>query len=125
MEAASARDESLDQRQGGTVAVNPATAGRTFRGPDVEPLHHADILMNEGVAMHDKAPGSDRIEVRPKGNRSWRSIVDVLRCRAGGLEADGSRNNQSVMPFWPGKGDTVNLRHQNVILVDMEWMVRE
>ena len=125
LEAASARNEALDQRQGGTVAVNPATAGRTFRGQDVEPLHHADILMNEGVAMHDKAPGSDRIKVRPKGNRSWRSIVDVLRCRTVGLETDGSRNNQRVMPFWPWKGDTVDLCHQNVVLMDMERMVRE
>ena len=113
MEVASARNESLDQWQRGTVAVKLATAGRTFRGPDVEPLHHADILMNEGVAMHDKAPGSDRIEVRPKGNRTWRIIVDA------------SRNNQSVMPFRLGNGDTVNLCHQNVILMDMERMVRE
>jgi hypothetical protein len=93
------------------VAVEYATAGLTFRGQDVEPLHHADILVSEDVAMHDKAPGRNRIEVSPKGNRSWRII--------------GSRNNQSVMPFRLGNGDTVNLCHQNVILVDMERMVRE
>ena len=95
------------------VAVEYATARLTFRGQDVEPLHHADILVREDVAMHDKAPGSNRIEVRPKGNRTWRIIVDA------------SRNNQSVMPFRLGNGGTVNLCHQNVILVDMERMVRE
>jgi hypothetical protein len=104
------------------VAVEYATAGLTFRGQDIEPLHHADILMSDDVAMHDKAPGGNRIEVRPKGNRSWRIIIDA---GAGGLETHGSRNNQSVMPFRPGNGDIVNLCHQNVILMDMERMVRE
>jgi len=40
------------------VAVEHTTAGLTFRGRDVEPLHRADTLMIEGVAMRDKAPGS-------------------------------------------------------------------
>ena len=29
------------------------------------------------------------------------------------------------MPFWPGKGDTVYLGDQNVVLMDVERMVRK
>ena len=57
LEFAPARQES-DEWHGGMVAVEHTTARPTFRGQDVEPLHRADILMIEGVAMRDKAPGS-------------------------------------------------------------------
>ena len=71
------RKESLNDWHGGIVAVERATAGLAFGGQDVERLHNTDILMIEGVAMPDKTADSDRIEIRPKGNRSRRRIIDA------------------------------------------------
>ena len=59
------------------IAFGHTTAGLTFCGQDIDPLHHADVLMVEGVAMRDKATGSDRMEISPIGNRSGRRIIDV------------------------------------------------
>ena len=56
-----------------------ATGGRTFGGQDVHPLHHAEILMVEDMAMRDKAAHGDRIEIRPKRDRSRRCEIDVRR----------------------------------------------
>jgi hypothetical protein len=75
LEPAFARQEPFWQAR--MIAFGHATAGLTFCGQDVDPLHHADILMVEGVAMRDKAPGSDRMEISPIGNRSGRRIIDV------------------------------------------------
>ena len=65
-EAAPTCNESLNERHGSLVAVELATAGLTGRGQDVHPLHHADILVIEGVAMRDKAAYRHRIEIGPK-----------------------------------------------------------
>src|SRR5262249_6155575 len=46
--------------------VDRATAGLTRGGPDIHPLHHAHILMIDGMAMRDKAARRDRIEIHPK-----------------------------------------------------------
>src|SRR5215471_2952305 len=69
LEAAPTCNKFLDEGCSRSL-VEIATARLTCRGQDVEPLHHADILVSEDVAMHDKAPGGNRIEVSPKGNRS-------------------------------------------------------
>jgi hypothetical protein len=58
--------------------VDAATAGLTRGGPDVEPLHHAHILMVGDMAMRDKTAHGDRIEIHPKRDRSRYCIIDVV-----------------------------------------------
>jgi hypothetical protein len=135
-ELAPVRKESVNDWYG-SILVEHATAGLAFCGQDIEALHHADILMIEGVAMPDKAAHRHRIEIRPKGDRSWRRIIDVhglmlwvywtswLQCRAGGLETQGTRDIQGVVPFWLGEGDTVYFGDQYVVLMEVERMVRK
>ena len=79
LEAAPTRNESLDEQHGSLVVVELATAGPTFRGQDVHPLHHADIFVIEDVAMSDKAADGDRIEIRPKRDRSGYCVNDLRR----------------------------------------------
>ena len=67
-EAAPTRSEFLDEGPSSSAIVENAMAGRTFRGQDVEPLHHAEILMIEGMAMPDETADSDRIEVGSEGD---------------------------------------------------------
>ena len=136
LKAVVARDESLNEWYGRTIAVERATAGPAIRRQDVHPLHHADIFMIEGMAMGDKAAHSHRIEIRPKGNRSRRRIIDVhglmswnirtrwLWCLAfGGVQTQGSGNIQGVVPFWPRQGDAVYFSDQHMILMHVERMV--
>src|ERR1700720_1918582 len=80
--------------------------------------------MIKGMAMRNKAAHCHRIEVRPKGNRSRRRIIDVhgLPYRLSRLW-QGTRNIQGVVPFWLGQSDTVYLGDQHMILVDVERMV--
>src|SRR4051794_3093154 len=106
--------------------VGHATAGLTRAGQDVQPLHHADILMRQDMAMHHEASDGVRIKMNPKGDGSeCRIIVDVglrwrkiirLRCCTG--------NNDGVMPFRCSKRFIVYLSDQVVVLMDVERMVR-
>jgi hypothetical protein len=77
-----------------------ASAGAAAAGKDVDPLHHANILMGYNVTMHDKAPNALRVKMNPKGDRPDRVIVDIwlwaFRCR--GVRY-GAGHNNSVMPF--------------------------
>ena len=66
LEAAPTRNEFLDEWRSSGAIVETATAGPTIRRQDVHPLHHADILVIEGMAMRDKAAHGDRIEIGPK-----------------------------------------------------------
>ena len=60
------------------IAVQLATAGLTGRGQDIHPLHHAEILMIERMAMRDKAADSDRIAcgIFPPHLARWWGFTD-------------------------------------------------
>ena len=62
----------------GSSDVEAATAGLTCGGQDVEPLHHAEILMVDDMTMRDKAAHGDRIEIHPKCDRARRCQIDVV-----------------------------------------------
>src|SRR5260370_28849310 len=53
-----------------------ASAREAAAGKDVQPLHHADILMGYYVAVRNKAPNGLRLKMNPKGDRPDRVIVD-------------------------------------------------
>src|SRR5437763_262648 len=115
--------------------IGLAVTGLARGGQDVQPLHHAQILMREGVAMHDKAPNRPWIEVDPKGDGPVPSLVDVWlprrgkltatqrrRARLGGLR-NGARDKDGVMPLRCGERLAVYLGDQKMILKDVERMV--
>ena len=56
---------------------NGASAREARAGKDVQPLHHADILMGYNVSVRNKAPDSLRRKMDPKGDRPDRVIVDI------------------------------------------------
>jgi len=56
---------------------NGASAGEAAAGKDVQPLHHAEILMGYNVAVRNKAPDCLRRKMNPKGDRPDRVIVDI------------------------------------------------
>src|SRR5438046_4119636 len=58
-----------------------AAAGLVFGREDVQPLHHADILMGKTVAMHDETPHSDGVEIDAKGYRADIHILVEVRPR--------------------------------------------
>src|SRR5438105_3873556 len=115
--------------------VGNTTTRLTSRRQDIEPLHHAHILMCKGVAMHDKASDGPGIEVDPKGDGPVPSLVDVWLPRGGKLTAtqrrrarlsglrNGARDKDGVMPLRCGERLAVYLGDQKMILMDVERMV--
>src|SRR5438067_13369043 len=83
--------------------IRHAVAGLARGGQDVQPLHHAEILMGQRVAMHDKAPDRPWIEVDPKRDRSPRNIIYVWLLRG------KVRIKNTVMPPWR-RARTIGLR---------------
>ena len=104
-----------------------ATAGPTSSGQDVQPLHHAYILMIYDVAMHDKASGGPRIKINPKRYRSERRIfIDVWligrRQRTSGLRCC-ARDNDGVMPLRRIEFYVIYPGDQKMILMDVKRMI--
>ena len=95
-------------------------------GQDIDPLHHAEVLMSKDVAMHDKAPNCNRIEMDPKGNRPARSGIDIWlgrrRKRLAGLRGCTGHDDR-IVPFGGHEGLAVYLGDQKVVLMDMERMI--
>src|SRR3954447_785979 len=109
--------------------VGHATAGLTRAGQDVQPLHHADILMRQDMAMHHEASDGVRMKINPKGDGSERRILVDVGLRGRGQKISRlrccTRNNDGVMPFRYRKRFIVYLSDQVVILMDVERMVRK
>src|SRR5436190_7107209 len=99
-----------------------AAAGLVFGREDVQPLHHAEILMGKGVTMHDKAPDGPRIEIGPKRDGSEGNIlIDVWHTPIGLRHC--ARNKDRVMPLRRGESLVVDLGEQKMILMDVERMI--
>src|SRR5271155_5369747 len=75
----------LCPNSGVKLLTSGASAGEAGAGKDVQPLHHAQILMGYNVAVRNKAPDGLRRKMDPKGDRPDRVIVDIwlweFRCR--------------------------------------------
>src|SRR5262245_17153756 len=72
---------------------------------DIYPLHHAEILMRQHVAMRHKAAHRDRIEVGPKRDRPALTRIDIGRgvVRHGGLRDDRG-DDDGIVPFRSHQG---------------------
>ena len=56
---------------------NGTSAGEATAGKDVQPLHHADILVRDDMAMRHKAADRLRLKINPKGDGSDEIVVDI------------------------------------------------
>ena len=78
-------------------------------GQDIQALHHAKILMRQGMAMRNKTAGCDGIEVDAKGNRPDRVRIDIYIGRGISWLRLRTRHDHGVVPFWRGQGRAVDL----------------
>src|SRR5436190_24090154 len=56
-----------------------AAARLVFGREDVQPLHHADVLMGESVTMHDETPHGPGVEIDTEGDRADLHILVEVR----------------------------------------------
>src|SRR5436190_15613418 len=106
-----------------------AAARLVFGREDVQPLHHAEVLMCKTVAMHDETPDSLGVEIDAKGYRAdihilievW--LIGLARKSCGLWFSPG--NEDSVVPFRLVEFYTVDVGEQKRVLMDVERMIRK
>src|SRR4029450_12110869 len=107
-----------------------AAARLVFGREDVQPLHHADVLMGEGVAMHDETPDRLGVEIDTEGDRADLHILVEVRPRVRQRQRpDGLRlstgNKDGVVPLGYIELYAVDVGDQKRVLVDVERVVRK
>lgn len=103
--------------------VDHAATWLIWTGQDVHPLHHAEILMGQHVAVRHEAADRDRVKVDAKSDRADWVRIDI---NAGGESSWlrlRTRHDHGVVPFWRGQRLAVDLGEQEMVLMDVERMI--
>src|SRR4051794_19733464 len=90
---------------------------------DVQPLHHAEVLVCKTVTMHDETPDSLGAEVDAKGYRAdihilievW--LMGIARKSRGLWLSPG--NKDGVVPLGPIEFNAVDVGDQKRVLMDV------